>query len=177
MRNHGSVILHSEKATPTRTEEFGLTLITILFSAPTWAEQYRTQNKPGISPTTENPARRRIRLRLPFQFPSNRFLPKSSSSRNKLNLLRKNQPSQKPCRMNQRHSLLIRFSHKWFLESSPNSPDKKLLPLPQPRKGMLRYPRGQSYRNLRQIKTPLRKTAFSIASSKRIDSIGKVAPS
>ena len=81
MRNHGSVILHSEKATPTRTEEFGLTLITILFSAPTWAEQYRTQNKPGISPTTENPARRRIRLQLPFQFPSNRFLPKSSSSR------------------------------------------------------------------------------------------------
>ena len=160
MKNHGSVILHSEKATPTRTEEFGLTLITILFSAPMWAEQYRTQNKPGISPTTENPVSRRIRLRLPFQFPSNHFpaqeqlIPKQAEPAPE-------KPAEPKTLPNEPASLpLIRFSHKWFPESGPNSPDKKLLPLPQPRRGMLRYPRGQSYRNLRQIKTPLRKQPF-----------------
>ena len=59
-------------------------------------EHYPTAMTPKICPNRNSPVLNKpMRLRLPFQFPSNHFLPKSSSSRNKLNPLRKKQPSQK----------------------------------------------------------------------------------
>ena len=95
---------------PTRTEEFGLILITILFSAPMWAEHYPTAMTPKICPNRNNPVLNKpMRLRLPFQFPSSPFLPKKGPYLNNLNPLPKNQSSQTTFLMNQHPPPLPRF--------------------------------------------------------------------
>ena len=131
MKNHGSVILRSEKANPTRTEEFGLTLITILFSAP------RGQNNIERRTSQQSAQPQKTRPAEAFGSDSHSSSCPTASSRRTAHpettepapekptepKILPNEPASPP---------LLRFSHKWFLKSGQTPPIRNPSPCPNP---------------------------------------------